>query len=780
MLRPVSGGLASSPAPDWSHLLYGCDASEGIVSVDADTTGRARVWRRVGAQIEANEYRFPNWFLATSLDLLGHLPIRYVDAGVLRAAHGQLETLTPADDGLVVVELDAGYVDEDEDSYRYLVLTNRLDEVGTTLVEMCNKRDGGDAQTLADLRGLILVWPPVEQFLTLSGRTYFKNLAFDDLRRMQFDLETTGLDENRDRIFMISMLDSSGWRESLDTGSWNEARLIERFVDAVQARDPDILENHNIFAFDLPFLVKRAARLGVRLRLGRDGTEPRLETDVFDAGERAEPFLRWRITGREVVDTQQAVRRFGLGAPDMRRHGLKDAARYFGFASTDREYVAGADVWPTYRTDPDRIRRYAADDVAEVDGLSRRLMPALVGLASMLPRPYERIAADCGPTSLWELVLVRAYLHAGRAIAAPMARAQRSAGPPRPELFLTGVVGTSARAALQPLLASVLVDGQIHAANDDLSVGPGLVGCLLERPDDEAAATLASAAHLYLAGDGLLSDPEAGAQAARLARRYVDAVKVELETRGCVMIEFDTDQIVFGVPPTWTAATEAAVAAGVANALPPGVRLTFTEHYEALYARAPRSSIVLGQDGAVTLIGSSFRAARIERFGEAFMQRAAPFALRGDAVGLRHVFLEAVHRLRTAQIGLSELCMQVTLHRSLQQYRRAGTHEEPYEVLLAAGVRSWRVGQRIRYFRARGGEPRLNVEGDGLTAAEADTEYYVQRLYSAYCQQFAQAFRREDFVRVFRIPSGVGPYDESEVDADLAAVRTIAEPLRAV
>ena len=124
---------------------------------------------------------------------------------------------------------------------------------------------------------------------------------------------------------------------------------------------------------------------------------------------------------------------------------MKDAARYFGFARTDREYVPGAEVWPTYRTDPDRIRRYAADDVDEVDGLSRRLLPPTFGLATMLPRAYERIAADSGPASLWELLLVRAYLHAGHAIAAPTPRVQQATLGPRSELLLTGVVGAGAR-----------------------------------------------------------------------------------------------------------------------------------------------------------------------------------------------------------------------------------------------------------------------------------------------------------------------------------------------
>src|SRR5438874_4393373 len=397
--------------------MFGCDATEGIVSVDADNTGRARVWQRTGARVQASERRFPNWFLTTSLDLLAHLPAQRLSAEWLRSRHGRVAIA----EQLSVVELEPPAIPA-EDVYRYLVLTSHLDEVETALLEMANKRDGGEAQTLADLRGLVLICHPIEQFLTLTGHTYFKGMRFDDLHRLQFDLETTGLNEDRDRIFMVSLRDSSGWQDCLDTGSFSEAGLIERFVEEVRARDPDVLENHNIFAFDLSFLVKRAARLGVRLGLGRDDSEPQLETDIFDNGERTEPFLRWRIAGREVVDTQHAVRRFSAAAPDMRRHGLKDAARYFGFARADREYVPGIDVWPTYRTDPDRIRRYAADDVDEVDGLSRRLLPVAFGLASRLPRAYERVAADPSAASLWELLLVRAYLHQGRAIAAPMPR----------------------------------------------------------------------------------------------------------------------------------------------------------------------------------------------------------------------------------------------------------------------------------------------------------------------------------------------------------------------
>jgi len=97
-------------------------------------------------------------------------------------------------------------------------------------------------------------------------------------------------------------------------------------------------------------------------------------------------------------------------------------------------------------------------------------------------------------------------------------------------------------------------------------------------------------------------------------------------------------------------------------------------------------------------------------------------------------------------------------------------------VLLSAGVRSWRVGHRIRYFApCPGGEPRLLQERRADTAADADAEYYVQRLVTVYCQQFAQAFRREDFVRIFGLPADSVSRRGTRDRSRSGAVRPIAE-----
>jgi DNA polymerase, archaea type len=802
-------GLAHA-APRSGPGLFGCAATPGIVSVTATNDGHARVWRRLpDGTLELSEHRFPNWFLATDLDLFGHLTPRRLSGRDVASAHGQLPP-----NGLRVVELAGG----GRDAYRYLVLTDRLAEIEAELLDTYNKRVSGQATSLSDLRGLVLAVPPVEQFLLLTGRTYFGGLRYQDLVRLQFDLETTGLDEQRDRIFMISLRDSTGWRACLDTGSssMSEAELIRQFVELVRRRDPDVLENHNIFAFDLSFLARRATRLGVHLGLGRDGSIPRLGTDVFRAGDRSETFTRWLVAGREVVDTQHAVRHYGADAPDMRRHGLKDAARYFGFARAGREYVPGAEIWSTFRADPERVRRYAGDDVDEVDGLSRRLLPASFALATMLPRAYERIVSDPSPRSLLEPLLMRAYLHAGRAVPAPLPQSPLpNGGRIQPDLLVRGVVQEAAMLALVPLFASLIAADGIRPAQDELGAFPRLVADLLARADQarvalaeslgpsaapdrraseamsaglaadpvpedvraaQAGARLAAlerlveAAPAYLAGTSFLfSDTEAAGRLRDRARGVMDTLLAELRALGATVAEVAGQRVLVATP----GPLEQTLADRMAPRLPPGVRLVQLGRYRAAYLRAPGSHILLGHDGGVSVVGSAFRAGKRERYGELFVRAAAPLALTGDAPGLRRLFLETVRQLRRHEVAVADLCVQETLHKAAADYRRAGYREEPYELLIASGVKTWRPGVRVRYFRDQAGGLRLLREGE--PPAEPDWEHYVQRLRAVYAQHFAAAFTPDDFARVFHLPRPDAP--ASEADDPLDDVRPIAEPV---
>ena len=160
-----------------------------------------------------------------------------------------------------------------------------------------------------------------------------------------------------------------------------------------------------------------------------------------------------------LIDTIDAVRRHACSARDLPGHGLKAAARSFGVAAPERTHVAGAETYRTYQSDPDRVRRYALDDVAEVDGLSCRLMGAAFALAGMAPRPYGRVAAAGPAMGILEPLLVRAYLRAGAALPRGAAK---SDGAPAPHqggtttLYATGVAQWVVKAGIASMYPSIM------------------------------------------------------------------------------------------------------------------------------------------------------------------------------------------------------------------------------------------------------------------------------------------------------------------------------------
>jgi DNA polymerase elongation subunit (family B) len=84
-------------------------------------------------------------------------------------------------------------------------------------------------------------------------------MAYHDLHRLQFDLETTSLDPARGRVFIVAIRDNPGFEQVLEAPTpEEEAKLINTLCALMRERDPDAIENHNLMGFDLPFLEHRA------------------------------------------------------------------------------------------------------------------------------------------------------------------------------------------------------------------------------------------------------------------------------------------------------------------------------------------------------------------------------------------------------------------------------------------------------------------------------------------------------------------------------------------
>ena len=756
--------------------LWGWDPTPGIVSVWAEADGRAVVWRRLPetGELVREEARFRPWMVLDRLDDLRHLGGQFAPEGTAGALVSYRELDGPG-------------------TLRYLVSADDGRALAAAVLEGAAMRLGRRVGHLRDLgKEAILVLPAEEQYLVATGRTYFRDLTFDQLHRMQFDLETTGLDPERDRIFMIAVRDQTGVAELLEAngeGDAAEAELIRRLVAKVNAADPDVIENHNLHGFDLPFLNRRARILGVPLGLGRIGPPGlrqrgarRGTSDGRDTGRR----VRFVAPGRELIDTLDAVLRYDFSTRDLPNHGLKAVARHLGIAGPNREHIRGDQIYAVYGRDPARVRRYATADVEEVAGLARMLGGAAFALAQMTPRRYERLADAGAATGVIDPLLVRAYLRAGMALPAH----QPGDGTPHSgaalHLFATGVARRVVKADVASLYPSLMRAYRIGPARDHLGAMLALVDRLVElRLAAKASARAAppgsaerytheamsaamklvvNSAYGYLAAGGGLTrfaDVHAANEVTRHGRETLQLMCRELAARGVTLLEADTDGVYFAVPEGWTEADERRVVAEVAALLPPLVQLEFEGRYAAMLSHEPKNYALLGYDGSLLLRGVAFRSSRAEPFGEAFLRRAIARLLAGDVSGVRDVYVGTLDSLRRRALPAYDVSSRVRLTKSPALYRdsRDTRRELSYEAMLASGRTSWSAGDRIRVYRTKSGAGGVIEEPEDETApAESsdlrdyDVDHYARVLRETFAARLARAFTPEDYEALLADP----------------------------
>jgi DNA polymerase I len=761
--------------------LWGWDDTPGIVSVWAEPDGRAFVWRRLpeSGQLVHEEARFRPFLLLSSLTYLEHLGTR------LRPDAEQTH-----DARVTFEELDG------PGALRFLVRGSDARVLASEVLRGAARYLGRNVRNLRELGpGAVLTLPPEEQYLVSSGRTHFRNLGFHQLQRMQFDLETTGLDPRSARIFMIAVRDPRAEVQLLESHVDDDAHerdLLRRFVALVQQIDPDVIENHNLHGFDLPFLAARAHALALPLALGRRGPArlfqrpaargSNMQSEHAEDGESLRR-LRYTLMGRELIDSMDAVRRYEFGTRELSSLGLKAVARHLGIASPEREYVPGARIHQVYREDPERVRRYAADDVHEAAGVARLMGGAAFALARMVPRRYERLADAGAATGVLDPLLVRAYLRNGAALPThePSDGTEHSGA--ALHLFAAGVAKRIVKADVASLYPSLMRQYRIGPQRDRLGALLSLVERLVDQRLQAKASAKASApesaekhtfealsaamklvvnsAYGYLGATGLtrFADVHAANEVTRRGRETLSLICRELARRGVLLLEADTDGVYFSVPESFTLEDERRVIAEVDELLPKHVHLEFDGRYAAMLSHEPKNYALLSYEGKIRLRGVAFRSSRAEPYGESFLSEALQHLLRDDVVAVRAAFVRTVDALRKRALATRELTTLVRLTKSPEDYLSTRTQRRslPYEALLNAGQKSWPIGERVRVYRARDGQARLWL--DPLEHPEIahdrrdyDVEYYVRLLRDTYAARLARALSPEHFAELVADP----------------------------
>jgi DNA polymerase I len=599
----------------------------------------------------------------------------------------------------------------------------------------------------------------VDQYLIVSGQTLFKGMVFEEVRRLQIDIETTSLDPTHDdaRVVLAALRSNLGDERAVAGNT--ERELLLTINEIITEIDPDVIEGHNIFNFDIPFLAERAQRNNVELSWGRDHSPIRIgqRQQRFKAGPLSLPFRSAYVHGRHIIDTYQQLQRYDV-AGRLTSYGLKPAIEALGLTREGREFVAGDRISEVWRSEPQRLERYAIDDVRDVDLLSRLTLPTEFYQAQLLPKTFQQVAV-VGPGMKINDLMLRAYLSQGESV--PLPGDSRGYPGGHAELLRTGVFSPVVKCDVESLYPSIMLSEGITSKQDTLGAYLPMLRELTHRrlhaksmsrrtSGDERAMweglqgsfkVLINSFYGYLGfGAALFNDFDAAERVTLSGHRHIKSIVTSLSASGGTPIEVDTDGVYF-VPPQDVASFEDELSyiERIGSALPAGIRLAHDGRYQSMLSLQLKNYALLGYDGEVTLKGSALRSRRLELCFRAFIDRAALAFMSNDRDAARRLYFEVAERIKAREVAVTEIVQWTMIHDSTVD------SQPRLKRLITRHSADIHAGERVQLYERNDGELALISEyahdenGNYLLRRLRDSAGRFEALFASY-QEFDAFF----------------------------------------
>src|ERR1700737_1923843 len=570
---------------------------------------------------------------------------------------------------------------------------------------------------------------PVQHYLTATGRTLFKELPFEELKRMQLEVlsfaePVTGVADPgpTDHLMSIALSDKSGWEELIIVDQKNveesERNALKRLTSLIEERDPDVIEGHNLFRFDLPYLVTRARRAKAKLNWGRSGGFLRSRPSRLQIAEKTIDYPKFTIDGRHFVDTFLLAQFYDVGMRSLAGFERTDVARHFGFCDEEISALAGKELERAYIDKDEKFRRRALCAVRETRAVSELLSPSYFIQAQIFPYNYQDVIVRGNATRINGLFL-REYFRQKHSIPElPMPQTFEGG---YTDIFFTGVARNVWHCDVASLYPSIMLQFDCFPQSDRLQIFRHLLTDLRTfRLETKAAMRAekdpAKQRHFHALqntfkilinsfyGDlgfaqGHFADFDAAARVTQIGRDLLKKMIEWLNAHGAKVIEVDTDGIYF-VPPDKIDIDQ--LQKGLAKELPPGIEVEFDEQFGAMFSYKAKNYALLTKDGNVIIKGGALKSRGLEKFQRVFLEEMIKLIVEGKSSAIVDLRNQFEKKIRNREWKIDMLMKTDTLQDSLDKYRAkiagsARNRAAAYELALASG-RAYKPGDQVSYY----------------------------------------------------------------------------------
>lgn len=380
---------------------------------------------------------------------------------------------------------------------------------------------------------------PVEQYMISTGKRQFKGYdSYDDLLRLEFDLETTGLDPHIDQIDQIGIRTNKGFEKIItvtgegDEKKFNELNALDEFFRILADIKPDIVSGHNSENFDWNFIDVRLTELGegglkdFTSKYFRKAIYKKKKQQVLKLGGEMEYYHPTIMWGHHVTDSIFAVRRAMAINSNIKSAGLKYITAYSGIAKKNRVYVPGkiinttwADTESEYAFNNENgrwfkvddtllskerytrdaegrihdnetnetfekvtgryiVERYLLDDLWETDKVELQYNTTNYFVAKLLPVSYDKVAT-MGTAAIWKYIMLTWCYEHGIGIPQLIGTKKFTGGLSR--LLKVGMVENVTKLDYNSLYPSLLLSFNIRSESDIDDVMLMLLGYMLDQ-----------------------------------------------------------------------------------------------------------------------------------------------------------------------------------------------------------------------------------------------------------------------------------------------------------
>lgn len=349
---------------------------------------------------------------------------------------------------------------------------------------------------------------PIEQYMMSTGTRLFKGYDnYDDVKRLIFDLETTGLNPIKDSIDIIGIRTNKGFTkviniygETKEEKNKNELKGIREFLKIIKEQQPNIVLGYNSENFDWVFLIKRLEMLGTSIEVESSKFFPypiykKTKETVLKLGGEIEHFYQTVLWGTTIIDGLHAVRRAQAIDSNIKKATLKYMAQYIKLDEKNRVYVPGdkiSTIWKDtneqgYAYNPENgdwykvddkhplkenyeyksgqwiVNEYNLFDIFETDKVEVSFNETNFLVSKLLPTSFQR-ASTMGTAAVWKLIMLGWCYENELAIPEPDKTRRFTGGLSR--LLCVGYVDKIVKLDYNSLYPSIILSWQISTPVD--------------------------------------------------------------------------------------------------------------------------------------------------------------------------------------------------------------------------------------------------------------------------------------------------------------------------